>query len=368
MLSDHHQIPRHKTARRNAEIIVAAAYLLNHTPMEGPGWISPLEFLQKELGITKHVPRLAHLFVYGSRAYFYKKDMLKLDRLEPNGGIGYLCGYQSSNIYRVWIPAEKAIKPFRDVRFDEGKFYSPDDPDILAQIRQANEATEIPIATVIDPLNPGEEEERYRSSTDESDDELSYSNPVYREVNVIDQEPAQHAARDPLFELPTCPQDSEPDIQLPPTPRHTPEEEESAGQTAPASYSLHTTSSQPDPSESLPQPPQSSKRDNQTGKKDRAPRHEEISADVERPELIIPQRTRGQRREAYALAVARVGMNTGFHSAFAAGASQSPQRQHQSKLPPEPKNFKEMQAHVHSQRWLKATTDEFNKLLENGTA
>jgi hypothetical protein len=44
--------------------------------------------------------------------------------------------------------------------------------------------------------------------------------------------------------------------------------------------------------------------------------------------VIIPERTRKQRREAYALAIARVGINTGFHSAFAAGASQSRQRQH----------------------------------------
>ena len=89
---------------------------------------------------------------------------------------------------------------------------------------------------------------------------------------------------------------------------------------------------------------------------------------MERAELIIPQRTRGQRKQAYAFHVARVGVNTGFHYAFAAGIAQNRQRRHRSRLPPEPQNFKEMEAHPHNQEWLNATTAEFNKLLENGTA
>ena len=73
---------------------------------------------------------------------------------------------------------------------------------------------------------------------------------------------------------------------------------------------------------------------------DQAPRHEEISAEVERPELIIPQRTRGQRRaQAHAHAVLAVDSNSGFHYAFAAGISR---KIHQLQLPPEPKHFREM--------------------------
>jgi len=75
------------------EIIIAAAYLLNLNPIKALEWISPLEFLQKELVTATYVPRLAHLVVYRSRAYFHNKNMPKLDRLKPNAGIGYLCGY-----------------------------------------------------------------------------------------------------------------------------------------------------------------------------------------------------------------------------------------------------------------------------------
>ena len=330
------------------EIIIAAAYLLNLTPMEALGWISPLEFLQKELGIATHVPRLAHLVVYGARAYFHNKNMPKLDRLEPNAGIGYLCGYQSSNIYRIWMPAEKTIKPFRDVTFDEGKFYSPDDLDIQAQIRHANEATDIPTAMIMDSLSP-EEEGYHGDSTDESDEELSdYPS---QQVDVLDREPASDAPQEPPLNLPTC-DDAELDIQLP-TPRHTPEEEE---------YTLAGPQIAATGHSDTPEPPP------QPSRQDPAPRHEEISADVERPELIIPQRTRGQRRGAYAHAVTRVTLNAGFHCAFAAGIFQTRRRSHQSQLPPEPKNYREMQAHPHSQEWKKATTSEFNKLLKNGTA
>lgn len=351
------------------EIIVAAVYLLNHIPMESLGWLSPREFLQQELG-RPHIPRLAHLFAYGSKAYWHKKNIPKLDRLEPNGGIGFLCGYQSSNIYRVWIPAERTIKPFRDVTFDEDQFYSPDDPDILEQIRQANEATPISTVSLIDSLDPKGEEEQQGFSTDESDDEFLA---FHSDVDVNAREPAPGNLIPPM-DLPTCPPDDD-GIQFPLTPRPTPDRDEHAVQeqnddgdtivvmprNPQDTTSVHSDSRDPPPAE--PRQPR------KTGKRDPAPRHSEISADVDRPELIIPQRTRGsKRKEAYALAVAKVGCNTGFHGAFAAGASQAYDRQHQSTLTPEPKNYKAMLTHPHSQQWLKATTEEFNKLLQNGTA
>jgi hypothetical protein len=186
-------------------------------------WLSPREFLHKELG-TPYIPRLAHLFAYGSKAFFHKKNIPKLDRLEPNGGVGFLCGYQSSNIYRVWIPAKKTIKPFRDVIFDEDQFYSPDDPDIIEQIRQANEATPILTATVMDSLDPEGQEEQQGYSTDESDDEFLTS---HSDVDVTTHEPISGNSNPPM-DLPTCPSDDvDPSIQFP-TPRPTSEQDDHA--------------------------------------------------------------------------------------------------------------------------------------------
>jgi hypothetical protein len=76
----------------------------------------------------------------------------------------------------------------------------------------------------MDPINP-KEEEKYRSSTDESDDDL-LSSPSYQDVNITARQPATGAVRDALIDLPTCPPDdvdSNPNIQLPLTPRPTPE-------------------------------------------------------------------------------------------------------------------------------------------------
>jgi hypothetical protein len=39
--------------------------------------------------------------------------------LEPRAHIGYLVGYNSTNIFRIWIPHQGVIISIRDVIFDE---------------------------------------------------------------------------------------------------------------------------------------------------------------------------------------------------------------------------------------------------------
>jgi hypothetical protein len=43
----------------------------------------------------------------------------RLQRLDPKAWIGYLVGYRSSNIYRIWIPLLAKVISTRDVTFDE---------------------------------------------------------------------------------------------------------------------------------------------------------------------------------------------------------------------------------------------------------
>jgi hypothetical protein len=51
---------------------------------------------------------LAHLKVYRCRAYAMtrnaQKKINRLAKLEPRAHIGYLVGYDSTNIFRIWIP------------------------------------------------------------------------------------------------------------------------------------------------------------------------------------------------------------------------------------------------------------------------
>jgi hypothetical protein len=80
------------------EIYVAAAYLLNRTPTRTIGWKTPFE-----MAYSKQ-PSIAHLRVYGCRAYALRTKIPRGDKLSPRALIGYLVGYDSSNIYRVWLP------------------------------------------------------------------------------------------------------------------------------------------------------------------------------------------------------------------------------------------------------------------------
>jgi hypothetical protein len=65
-----------------------------------------------------------HLVPYGYRAYLYIKNRSKLEKLEPRAHIRYLVGYDSTNIFRIWIPSQKTVISTRDVVFDVTKRYN----------------------------------------------------------------------------------------------------------------------------------------------------------------------------------------------------------------------------------------------------
>jgi hypothetical protein len=47
----------------------------------------------------------------------------RLQRLDPKVWIGYLVGYRSSNIYRIWIPPLGKVISTRDVVFNEDSIF-----------------------------------------------------------------------------------------------------------------------------------------------------------------------------------------------------------------------------------------------------
>jgi len=111
------------------EIVKASAYLLNRTPSKHLGWKSPLEHLQISLGRTIIKPDIGHLKVYGCRSYVYvPEEVRKKERhhkLAPRARIGYLVGYQSTNIYRIWIPQLQEVRPEKNIVFNETIFFDP---------------------------------------------------------------------------------------------------------------------------------------------------------------------------------------------------------------------------------------------------
>jgi hypothetical protein len=105
-------------------MVRTAAYLHNRTPRKALGWKTPYEAL------TKQKPDLSHLHVFGCRSYPHIKNIPRKQKLEPRAHLGYLVDYDSTNIYRTWVPSLERVLRTRDVTFDESKLYDPHDLDI----------------------------------------------------------------------------------------------------------------------------------------------------------------------------------------------------------------------------------------------
>lgn len=45
--------------------------------------------------------------------------------MAPRAEIGYLIGYDASNIFKIWMPEERLVIRACDVEFDEDDFFDP---------------------------------------------------------------------------------------------------------------------------------------------------------------------------------------------------------------------------------------------------
>ncbi|RKF72339.1 Retrovirus-related Pol polyprotein from transposon RE2 [Golovinomyces cichoracearum] len=88
------------------------------------GWKTPFEC------VYGYKPPLSHLDILGSKVYALKKNIPRLDKLLARAHIGYLVGWESTNIYKVWVPSLGRIINTRDVNIDSGNIYDPKDLDI----------------------------------------------------------------------------------------------------------------------------------------------------------------------------------------------------------------------------------------------
>ena len=84
-------------------------------------------------------PEWKGIYAYGCKAFPLINAVKahtdrKFFKVNPRAHIGYLVGYHSSNIYRIWVPRLKKVILSRDVTFNEHEFYS-----------QGNEPKAIPI-------------------------------------------------------------------------------------------------------------------------------------------------------------------------------------------------------------------------------
>lgn len=122
------------------EVVRATVYLHNRTPNYQNEWKSPYEVfftaIAAKSGATgKRRPNLAHLKAYGCKAFAMSDDTqlhrMKSQKLDPKAWIGYLVGYLSSNIYRIWIPSIGKTISTRDVTFDEDTTFDGKEEDLM---------------------------------------------------------------------------------------------------------------------------------------------------------------------------------------------------------------------------------------------
>ncbi|EKG18601.1 Integrase catalytic core [Macrophomina phaseolina MS6] len=338
--------------RLRPETIRAAAYIHNRTPIKKLVWTTPFE------KITGNKPNLSHLKAYGCKAYSLRKDLPRTHKLAERAFIGYLVGYDSTNIFCIWIPSQDKVIRTRDVTFDKTSFYDPTETNIGKILgKEVIETLNAPNLPSIYGLMPQEE----------SESSSHYEGTNDAQATIQSQAEKDSSTR----QLPTPSESVEPQIQAL-VPQEAVEQQEQAqeqtkqrlGPLLPAQYDT---------------PPQPG-----AAPGNRAPRGADIAADITE-EMIIPEKSsrssrnqnpnysndpfkkpRKPRKEAYAatLAQTQVYPKSTFYNAFSAAIHtlRPTTTLHRDNLPPEPKNFEELLNHPFKDEFLTALLEEIKKL------
>jgi hypothetical protein len=284
------------------ETMKAAGYTANRTPTKALDWKTPFEAL------TGKKPTVAHMHTYGCKAYPLRGEgtIPRLQRLEPRAFIGYLLGYDSTNVFRVWMPSRKKIIRVRDVTFKENEFYQPLEPDmgVLEEERQLVELIEEPDVT---PEN-GDESEHLLQELHH----LQRQGPQQEHTTEHNPQPQNtqqtNRPQQPLLSPPTT-RDGTPDV---------------------------------------------------TGTS-------KVSADFNTGN-ILPEGSKRIRRQAGHIFATKLNDKMyGFHHSFATGLEKTEARWHRDALPTEPKGYKTAMKHLFATGWRAAAEKEIATLERKHT-
>lgn len=333
------------------EVIKSAGYLYNRTPQPRLNWMTPFQ------AITGNKPDLSHLRVFGCRAYALKRGIPRTQKLAERAHLGHLIGYDSTNIFRIWLPSQGKIIRTRDVKFNEDQSYNPRDPDLTQLLQE--EATEL-----IQTLNIPERIDLPQLEEDSDEDTI---------VIRIPTQPTNHASEHQS-------EQSNENHQYLPTPEPSVDTDDLHGQP----HEIQESESQTEEHLSSLPPLLPAQYDTpvQAGAEqgNRAPQATRISGRISQdnilPKGVNNQRsTRSTRKQAYSAALAETnqGSNSSYFSAFAAALnitkdpSTKPSTPHRDQLPPEPTTFKQMLKHPHAPGFIQALKFELRTLIKVGT-
>lgn len=308
----------------------AACYIHNKSPREANRWKSPIEVFNnwlrehdRDIAELVDQPDLSNLLAYGCKAYPLRKEVLAgeervLQKTRPRAHIGYLVGYDASNIYFIWVPSLSKVIRTRDVTFNEDEFYTPGEkasPEVQEDLR-----------------------EQVQSMVIDSDEESEAESTIW-----VGGRPSSPTGSDAP--------ESEPD-----TASDTPEPEPDV--TPDAAECDPDLDAEPQPGDYTPYSyptPEQSQRDATPEQSQRDP------TPVEEPEPTT-QRTSG--RIKIPSRKARENAAQATRAAFVVG---SVNRIHRRNLPAEPQNWKALQKHPYKREFVQAAQQEWQAVRDMGT-
>ncbi len=108
-----------------SECYFVAAHILNRTSSSTLSWDSSLIFMQKLLKESIR-NKIAHLKMFDCKTFSLFKEtnaFKKNEKMKSRAFIEYLIKYDFINIFRVWNSKKDDVSDYRDVIFNETKFF-----------------------------------------------------------------------------------------------------------------------------------------------------------------------------------------------------------------------------------------------------
>jgi hypothetical protein len=120
-------IKEHAKLSKNlySECYLVAAHILNRTSSSSLSWDSSLIFMQKLLKESIR-NEIAHLKVFDCKTFSLLKEtdtFKRSEKMKSWAFIEYLIEYDFINIFRVWNSKKDDVSDYRDVIFNETKFF-----------------------------------------------------------------------------------------------------------------------------------------------------------------------------------------------------------------------------------------------------
>lgn len=296
------------------EAVKAAVWIINRSPtkLSNGQWIVPYQ--EAFLNQPQQRANLANLRIFGCRAYVRKQGIPNAAKMEPRAEIGYLVGYEASNIWRVWFPHRGSVRSVRDVVFDENVFFN------------ARELEKEPVSDILETM-PWVIEEN------EDIDQGTLASGTSLDMPQLDDAASQRT--------------------------------ESQGLDTPSQVK-EATSQLVEPQQMMSPSPTPSVQPVQASEPHAAPR--DIVGNISSRNIVSGSRRRSTR-DTSNLVFSEDDDEEGVLAAFATGlnGSSSHTRTHRDDIPPEPPSWREMMNHPFNEGFLAAAGLEVKTIERKGT-